>query len=48
MVLFTPLVFSMSGDVCGETTVFNKRLAYLLSLKKEFRVVLWLCCHLSS
>ena len=35
-------IFSTSGDTSGTTTVFNKRLTYLLSLKKEFRVVLWL------
>ena len=35
-------IFSTSGDMSGTTTVFNKRLVYLLSLKKEFIIVLWL------
>ena len=47
---FTPLVFSTFGGISGCTSIFYKRLAYLLSLKREVpysSVMSWLRCRIS-
>ena len=46
---FTPLVFSTFGGISGCTSIFYKRLAYLLSLKREVpysSVMSWLRCRI--
>jgi len=48
--VFTPLVFSSSGGMAREATVFYKRLAELVSLKREesyLMIMGWLRCRLS-
>ena len=50
LVSFTPLVFSTSGGMAKSTTVVYKRLASLLSQKRDqpYSLVMgWLRCHLS-
>ena len=47
---FTPLVFSASGGMAREATTFYKRLASLLSMKREqpySSTMTWLGCLLS-
>ena len=47
---FTPLVFSTFGGISGCTSIFYKRLAYLLSLKREVpysSAMSWLRCRIS-
>ena len=48
--VFTPLVFCVSGGMACEATIFYKRLAEQLSIKREehYSVVMgWLRCRLS-
>ena len=48
--VFTPLVFSTTGGMGREATVFYKRLASMLALKREqpySTVMSWLRCRLS-
>ena len=47
---FTPLVFSTFGGIGECTSIYYKRLAYLLSLKREVpysSVMSWLRCRIS-
>ena len=47
---FTPLVFSATGGMAKEATVFYKRLALLLSTKRDesySKTLFWLRCRLS-
>jgi len=45
--VFTPLIFSSSGGMAREATVFYKRLAELVSLKQYSMIMGWLRCQLS-
>ena len=47
--IFTPLVFSTTGGMGCDATVFYKRLASMLALKREqpYSTVSWLRCRLS-
>ena len=47
--VFTPLVFSSTGGIARECTTFFKRLADLLSVKKQLpysQVLCWIRCRL--